>query len=373
MGTKDARTRFLWAIVIASFGCLLIGSGLVYPIYFASSEQPVHAWGGLRYQHIRPIFGVVSNASPIIEFEFEAFWLYNVLFEIQNFYTNGTPAVLIVTTSNGQNHIYDFYNRTEEPINLLLEFENPHSISLTAQYFRNTTLFSGWVLVQGINLPPIPPPPYPNVFTFFPSIGGIILLSAGLYLFWVQKRVHVSRNWNQALVFCTLGVLLLSLSYPSVGSAHFRLFYHPPEYTDFGEFSGTVSVSEPRVNMTLNGLNQCDVGLFGFHVATASVTIHVFSLDGTVNQTWNFVNSQYPGFQTFEFETPGDTVVEVIRETENTTFRCWILANHRPVEVWLNPSGAYAFFATLFLLSGVILFVLGCYFVVKGLREVKSH
>jgi hypothetical protein len=89
-----------------------------------------------------------------------------------------------------------------------------------------------------------------------------------------------------------------------------------------------------------------------------------------MNQTWNYVNSQYPGFQNFVFDTPGDTVVEVIREAEDTAFRCWILAIHRPVEVIQNPSAAYAPFATLFRVSGVVLLVLGSYFVVKGFRDI---
>ncbi|MFX1566504.1 MAG: hypothetical protein ACFFCH_10980, partial [Promethearchaeota archaeon] len=62
MGTKDARNRFLLAIVVASFGCLLIGFGLVYPIYIASDGQPQYAGGGVRYEHVRPIAGVVSIA-----------------------------------------------------------------------------------------------------------------------------------------------------------------------------------------------------------------------------------------------------------------------------------------------------------------------
>ena len=373
LGTKEARTRFLGAIVVASFGCLLIGAGLVYPIYFASSDRPLYAWGGVRYQHVRPIAGIVSNASPIIQVEFDSSWLYDVLIEVRNFYTNGTPVVLIVSSNGDQTTTYDFYNTTNEPINLGIAFDYPYSLTLTVQYDRNTTLFSGWVLIQGVQLPPIPPPPYPVFYTFFPSITGLVILCIGLYLFWVQKRIHVSRNWNQALVFCTLGVLLLSLSYPSVGGPHYRPYYHIPEYTDFGEFAGTVSTSEPHVNMTINLPNQCDVELYGFHVTTASVAIHVFSLDGTMNQSWSYVNSQYPSFRNFVFETPGDTVIEVIREAEDTTFRCWIISNHRPVDVWMNPAGHYALFATLFLVSGVALLIIGSYFIAKGFKAVEFY
>ena len=346
IGTKNPRTRFLGAIVVASFGCLLIGSGLVYPIYYASSDRPLYALGGSRYQHVRPIAGVVSATSPEIQVEFDSSWLYDVLVEVRNFYTNGTPVILIVSANGEQTTTYDFHNNTNEPISLETTFQYPYSLSITVQYDKNTTLFSGWVLVQGILLPPIPPPPYPVFYTFLPSISGAVILCGGLYLFWVQKRIHVSRFWSQALVFCTLGVLLLSLSFPSIGAPHYCLYYHIPDYTDFGEFTGTVSISEPRVNMTLHLPNPCDVELYGCHVTTASVTIHVFSLDGTMNQSWSYVNSQYPGFQNFVFETPGDTVVEVVREAENTTFACWIVTNYRPVEVRVNPSGAYAPFAT---------------------------
>jgi hypothetical protein len=370
MVTKNPRNRFLGAIVVASFGCLLIGSGLVYPIYLASNDSPLYAWGGLRYQHVRPIAGIVSAGSPEIQVELDSSWLYDVLVKVRNFYTNGTPVILVVSANGEQTTTYDFHNTTNEPISVGIAFAYPSSsLTLTIQYDGNTTLFSGWVLVQGIQLPPIPPPPYPVFYTFVPAITGLVILCVGLYLFWVQKRIYISRNWNQALVFCTLGVLLLSLSYPSMEGPHYRLYYHIPEYTDFGEFSGSVNASEPHVNMTLNLPNQSDVEFCGFHVTNASVTIHVFSLDGSMNQSWSYVNSQYPGFRNFGFETPGDTVVEVIREAEDTAFRCWIISNYRPVEVWLNPAGYYAAFATLFLVFGVVLFILGSYFVVKGFKD----
>jgi hypothetical protein len=360
------------AIVIASFGCLLIGVGLVYPIFVTSDAQPTYAWGGLRYEHVRPIAGVVSNGSPIVQVEFETSWLYDVVVEVRNFYTNGTAVVLVISSNLGETTDWDFYNTTNEPINREFTVDYPSSLVFTIQYYQNTTLFSGWVLVQGIRLPPIPPPPYPVFYTFFPSNIGIVLVCVGLYLFWVQKRNHVSRHWNQVLVFCTLGVLLLSLSYPSIAGAPYRLYYHLPEYTESREFSGTLSVSEPCVNMTLTGFNKSNIGLYGFHVTTASVIIHVFSLDGTLNQTWNFVNSQYPGFQNFGFDTAGDTVVEVIREAEDTSFQCWIIVSHRPVEVVLNPAGAYAPFAILFLVSGTVIFSIGLFFLTKGFRDVPK-
>ncbi|MFW9934789.1 MAG: hypothetical protein ACFFDU_04550, partial [Candidatus Thorarchaeota archaeon] len=91
--------------------------------------------------------------------------------------------------------------------------------------------------------------------------------------------------------------------------------------------------------------------------------------DGSMNYTWNFVNSQYPGYQSLVFDTHGDTVVEVIREAEDTAFSCWVLANHRPVEVRQTHAGAYAPFAIGFLISGVIFLVAGIHFATKGFRE----
>ncbi|MFX1565612.1 MAG: hypothetical protein ACFFCH_06440 [Promethearchaeota archaeon] len=372
MGTKDPRFRFLGAIVVASLGCLLIGFGLVYPIYGASDGQPQYAWGGVRYEHVRPIRGVVSNARPIVQVEFGVEWLSDVLVDVRNFYTNGTPVVLTVSSDGDQTTTWDFYNTTNEPINIGIAFDYSSLLVLTIQYDLNATFFSGWVLVQGILYPPMPPPPNLAFFSSNLLVLGIVLLLLGLYLFGSQKRHHLSGNWNQVLVFCTLGVLLLSVSYPSLASSSYRLYYHIPEYTDFGEFSGTLSASEPHVNMTLTGLSQCNVKLYGFHVATASVTIHLFSLDGIMNQTWNYVNSQYPGFRNFEIETPGNTVVEVIREAEDTAFWCWIITSHRPVEVVLNPAGAYAPFATLFLVVGVAIFSIGLFFLTKGFRDVPK-
>jgi hypothetical protein len=371
LGTKDSQNRFLGAIIVACFGCLLIGTGVVYPIYFVSNGRSQYAWGGLR-KYAQPIYGIVSSSSPEYHVELGSVWLRDVLVEVRNFYTNGSPVILIVSAINDQTITYDFHNDTNEPINTGIAFDYPSSLSLTVQYDSNTTLFSGWVLVQGTELPPLPPPSYPWFFSFFPSSIGLILLGAGLYLFWVQKQRHVSRNWNQALVFCTLGILLLSMSYPSAVRPHSYRFYHVPEYTDFGEFSGTVTAAEPRVNMTLSGLGQYDVELFGFCVETSSVTIQVFSLDGTLNHTLNNVYSYYPGVEYLVFDTTGDTVIEVVREAEDTAFRCWILTKYTPVEIIPHPSGAYAPFATLFLVSGIVLFVLGSYFVVRGFKDEES-
>ncbi|MFX1582881.1 MAG: hypothetical protein ACFFCJ_11800, partial [Promethearchaeota archaeon] len=334
--------------------------------------QPQYAGGGVRYEHVRPIAGVVSIASPIVQIEFDTSWISNVVVEVRNFYTNGTPVIITVSSNGDESSVWDFYNMTHTPINETFTFNYPSMLILTVQYDSNTTLFSGWVLVQGIQLPPTPPPPALSFYPSGPLVLGVVHVLLGLYLFGAQKLDYLAGNWDQVLVCCTLGVLLLSLSYPSVAGSPYRLYYHIPEYTDFGEFSGTLSASEPLVNMTLTGLNQSDVGLYGFHVSTASVTIHVFSLDGTLNETWNFVNSQYPGFQTFGFDTPSDTVVEVIREAEDTSFSCWIITSHRPVEFVLTLAGGYAPFAILFLLSGAAIFSTGLFFLTKEFREIPK-
>ncbi|MFX1576043.1 MAG: hypothetical protein ACFFCF_02610 [Promethearchaeota archaeon] len=370
MANKKPRKQFVNPLLVACLGCLLIGYSLVYPIYLVSNGSPRYAWEGLQYDSLQPIYGIVSSDSQNYNFEFEPSGLYELTVEVRNFYTNGTPVHIVCTSDGELTTLTDFYNVTAEPVNETFSFHYSSQILITVEYAGNITFFSGWVIVQGIRYPPpIPPPPYPVLYTLSPFIAGLVALGLALYWYRAEKRNNASRKWDQALIFCTLGVLLLTLSFPSVVCPHYYLYYHSSEYTDFGEFSAPVTQTVPRVNLTLTGLTQSEVALYGFHVTWSSVTVHVYSLDGSINYTWNYVNSQYPGYQTLVFDTYGDTVIEVIREAEDTAFSCWAIASHRPVEVLQTHAGAYAPFAIGFLISGVIFLVTGVHFATKGFRE----
>ena len=123
------------------------------------------------------------------------------------------------------------------------------------------------------------------------------------------------------------------------------------------------------VAFPFHGLQPCEIGLYGFHVTFSSVTIRAYTPDGLVNYTWNNVDANYPNFQDFVLDASGDTVIEVVRETADTSFRCWLQTSYRPVEVRETHAGAYAPFASLFLVSGVILVALCVFFVAKGFRK----
>ncbi len=176
-----------------------------------------------------------------------------------------------------------------------------------------------------------------------------------------------NRLLRRALIFCSLGILFLSLSYPSLTRSHYFLHYHPQEYSDFGEFSGLVSQSVPRANRTLIGIQASTIELRTFFVNQSSVTIRIYTPDGSANQTWNYVNSQYPGFRTFECYTTNDTIIEVIRETDDVEFRSWILVRHSETDIHLSYAGAYAPYAYFFFAIGIILLVSGCYYASLGL------
>ncbi|MFX1402999.1 MAG: hypothetical protein ACFE9D_00825 [Promethearchaeota archaeon] len=374
MSIMDARIQFLRAVVITSFGCLLIGFGSVFPIYHVSTGFPQSDWGGYRYASIRPIRGVVSYISPEFRVTFEEWAMYDVWVSVGGFYTNGTPVILRFSSSGSQTTIGSFYNVSSEPVEYTFWVDDPPPYVLTILYLENITSFSGWILVQGIQIPPpMPPSIYPWVGTFIPATIGLVLLVIGLDGFWIQKRESPSRYWNQVLVFCTLGLLLLSLSFPSVVRPHYFLFYKAPDYNNFGEFAGTVTLAEPVVAFPFHGLQPYEVGLYGFHVTFSSVTIRAYTPDGLVNYTWNNVDSQYPNYQDFVLDASGDTVIEVVRETADTSFRCWLQTSYRPVEVRETHAGAYAPFATLFLVTGVILLSFGLVFMIKGFKDFPEN
>ncbi|MFW9934788.1 MAG: hypothetical protein ACFFDU_04545, partial [Candidatus Thorarchaeota archaeon] len=152
MGNKDLRIQFPIVLLIACVGCLMIGVGLVYPIYSVSNGQPQYSWGGVRYDSVRPISGMVFNASPEYHVDFDTSWLYEVTLQIRNFYTNGTPVSIIILSNGEQIALTEFYNLTAEPINESFSFDYPSSITIVILCVGNTTLFSGWVLIQGIQV-----------------------------------------------------------------------------------------------------------------------------------------------------------------------------------------------------------------------------
>jgi len=314
------------------------------------------------YREVVPISGTVSETSGdwYHMFDVSAPGVVDVTVEIRNFYTNSTPVSLILVTDNGEMSEHNFYNQTADPINHEFQIDEMFHLTLAIRYAGNASAFSGWAMYHGFDFAiPMMPPIYPFYELFFLFFFGLLFLTIGLGRYRVQQRYHTSGDFAKMLVFCTLGFLLLGLSLPSLVRPHTYLYYHTPIFTDFGEFTDTVTLTQPQVNITLLGLSAGVVELRGFFVNPASVTVHAYSLDGLLNYTWTFVNSQYPGYLNFYFQTTGDTVIEVLRESEDTAFHCWVLASSRPVEIRQHPAGNYASLATAFLVSGFGLLVVG--------------
>jgi len=321
-------------------------------------------------------FGTVSeNATEfVVTPEPDIFW--DILVEIRNFYTNNSSVTLIFSTHTHNETVPNFYNHTTEPINHEFITWN-YDFAIIVQYDGIPANFSFWLLVDGT--PPLVPPP---VFSMVPIdlilfISGIMLLFLGLRRYRLEKLFIRTRSLRRALICCSLGILFLSLSYPSLLRPHYFLHYQPQEYTDFGEFSGIVNQSVPRVNRTLLDIEDSTIELRTFFVNHSSVTVRAYTPDGSINQTWNYVNSQYPGYQTFECYTTNDTIIEVIRETNDVQFSSWILVRHSETTILLNYAGAYAPYAYLFFGMAAILLVSGCYYASQGLnilsKMTKNH
>jgi len=369
---SNLRHDYMVALALCGLGCLFIGSTIVFPIFVSSSSLTLHGYGGRYYGEVAPYFGTVSeNATEfVVTPDPDIYW--DLIVEIRNFYTNNSSVTLIFATPTHNETVPNFYNLTNEPINR--EFYVWHSdFSLIIQYDMAPANFSFWVLVNGI----LPIPPHIPISLRFPLdiillVFGILLILIGLSKYRFEKLFIQNRLRRRALIFCSLGILFLSLSYPSLTRSHYFLCYHPQEYTDFGEFSGIVSQSVPRVNRTLLNIEDSTIELRTFFVNHSSVTVMAYTRDGSVNQTWNYVNSQYPGYQTFECYTTNDTIIEIIRETGDVEFRSWILVRQNRTEFVLNYAGAYAPYAYLFFGIGTILLVSGCYSASQGLRILSK-
>lgn len=345
----------------------------MYPIFAASCSLTLHGHGGRYYSEVTPYFGSVSeNATEfVVTPESDIYW--DVIVEIRNFYTDNSSVTLIFIASSHNETIPNFYNSTTEPINH--EFSNwNYDFYIVIQYDGSPANFSFWILVNGT--PPLIPPPPPFItrvpFEIILLPAGFLALILGLQRFRLEKLLVRNRLLRRALIFCSLGIIFLSLTYPSLTRPHYFLYYHPQEYSDFGEFSGKVSQSVPHVNRTLIGIEDSTIELRTFFVNHSSVTVRAYTLDGSINETWNYVNIQYPGYQTFVWDTTNDTVIEVIRETDDVEFRSWILVRRIETELVLNYAGAYAPYAYLFFGIGTILFVSGCHYASQGLRTLSK-
>ncbi len=366
------RHDYLVALALCCLGCLLLGSTVVYPIFAASSSLTIHGYGGRYYSEVTPYFGAVSESATEFVVTPVSDIYSDVIVEIRNFYTNNSSVTLILAAYTHNETVPNFYNQTTEPINH--EFHAWHyDFSIVIQYDGYPADFSFWLLVTGT--PPLPPPP--PIFVRLPFdiillVFGITLLILGLHRYRLEKLFIQTRSLRRALIFCSLGILFLSLSYPSLTRPLYFLHIRPPEYTDFGEFSGIVSQSVPRVNRTLIGVEDSTIELRTFFVNHSSVTVSAYTPDGSVNQTWNYVNSRYPGYQTFEFYTTNDTIIEIIRETDNVEFHSWILVRHIGTDILLNQAGFYAPYAFLFFGIGIILLISGWYYVSQGLRTLSK-
>lgn len=372
MRHSKLRHDYLVALAFCCLGCLLIGSSIVYPIYVASSSLTLPTYGGQYYSEVTPYSGNVSVTTTefVVSPEPDIYW--DLLIEIKKFYTNNSSVTLIFSTNTHNETVPNFYNQTAEPINHEF-FAWNYDFSIIIQYNGTPANFSFWLLVNGTP-PLIPAPPdtsfLPIDFIFF--LSGILFLLFGLRRYRWEKLFIQTRSLRRALIFCSLGILSLSLSYPSLTRPHYFLYYHPQEYTDFGEFSGIVSQSFPRVNRTLLGVEDSTIELRTFFVNHSSVTVRAYTLDGSINETWNYVNIQYPGYQTFVWDTTNDTVIEVIRETGDVEFRSWILVRRIDSEFVLNYAGAYAPYAILFFGIGTILLITGYYHASQGLRTLSK-
>ncbi len=372
MRHSNLRHKYLVALFLCCLGCLLIGSVIVYPIFSASSSSTLHGYGGRYYSEVTPYYGSVSeNATEfVVTPEFDIYW--DLIVQIRNFYTDNSSVTLIFVTFTHNETFQNFYNLTNEPINH--EFHAwDYDFNIVIQYDGTLANFSFWILVNGT--PPLPPPPpvvYRVPFEIIILPSGFLALLLGLQRYRLEKVFVRNRLLRRAFIFCSLGILFLSLSYPSLTRSHYFLHYHPQEYSDFGEFSGTVSQSVPRVNRTLLDIEDRTIELRTFFVNHSSVTVKAYTPDGAVNQTWNYVNSQYPGYQTFECYTTNSTIIEVIRETADVEFYSWVLVRQNRTEFVLNYAGAYVPYAYLFLGIGIILLVSGCYYASQGLRILSK-
>ena len=372
MRHSNLRHDYLVALAFCCLGFLIIGSVIVYPIFSTSSSVILHGHGGRYYSEVTAYFGSVSENTTefVVTPNHDIYW--DIIVEIRNFYTNNSSVTLILAAYTHNETVPNFYNHTTEPINH--EFHAWHYVfSIIIQYDVSPANFSFWLLVTGT--PPLPPPPLisPGLpFDIILLVFGITLLILGVRRYRLEKLFIQTRSLRRALIFCSLGILFLSLSYPSLTRPHYFLHYLPPEYSDFGEFSGKVSQSVSCVNRTLIDIEDSTIELRTFFVNHSSVTVSAYTPDGSVNQTWNFVNSRYPGYQTFECYTTNDTIIEVIRENDDVEFSSWILVRHIETDILRNNAGFYAPFAYLFFGIGTILLVSGCYYASQGLPTLSK-
>ena len=375
MVSRKQRRFSLLSVLLASVGCFLIGFSVVFPIFFVSGYTSYYAREGPMYQEVVPISGTVSETSGDWYHTFAVYGTaIDITIEVRNFYTNNTPVTLILATEDGEVSEDNFFNQTAQPATHVFQIDDAIQLILAIRYAGNVSTFSGWAIYHGWDFfyPMMPPrlPVFEIISLFF---TGSLFFIIGLYRYRVQQRNRPSAAFAKALILCTLGFLLFGLCLPSFVRPHAYLHYDTPQFTDFGEFTNTLTLAQPHANITILGLNGGLVELRGFFVTADSVTVHVYSLDGLMNYTWNFVNSQYPGYRTLQCETTGDTVIEVLRDSADTGFHCWVLVSHRNVEIRQHPAGNYAPLAFSFLVAGSSLLAVGLIYARRLFEESSKE
>lgn len=372
LSPSGIKTDYARVLIFCCIGFFLIGAGLVYPIYHYSSYLSAHPIVENQYSEVKPYFGTVSeNASEFVVSPSAFFTVLTA--EIRNFYTNNTPVTLILQQYHTNETIHNFYNQTVEPINHVF-MVNSDQFAIIIRYNGSAAVFSFWLCI--LTQPIIPPMPPPMPLGFY--IGGFLFVSGILITIFGLAKYHElnyrlrSRLLPNALIFCSIGLLLLSLSFPSILRHHYYFSYHQREYVHFGEFSDVVTDAVPHINRTLVGINVSQIEIRSLFTNGSSITVRAYTLDGVVNHTWNGINEVYPDVTGHAFGTTGDLVIEVVREVEDAEFSCWILGSYREVEIRRNYAGEYAPFAYVFLGSGVLLLGFGLHNLFRGLEDIPK-
>ncbi|MFX1566585.1 MAG: hypothetical protein ACFFCH_11390 [Promethearchaeota archaeon] len=175
----------LQAFLFCGLGCLLIGAGMVFP--FSYFRYRSYSWPPERFYIVTQFSGQVTNETPVVYHFLPEYGSDVEALEIRDFYTNGDPVNLLISSSDELiESYYNFSNTSENPLNLF--FNDTIPIMLRVEYNNTPATFSSWLFLRFLIPPPVASivPDYtPIIMTGVLLIFGFILLILGSWR-WLQ-------------------------------------------------------------------------------------------------------------------------------------------------------------------------------------------
>jgi len=362
MSSRRVKREYFRAFVFVSLGCFFLGASLVLPPFLYSYFSC--SWSSEGTYRRTPVFGVVSNSSPVVETEL-FLWYSSSTLEIWDFLTNDIPVNLCLREGYDETIIETIYYT----VNGTAERQSFSVVAygrITFQVIMNSTpaFFSTWLYYYE------PPPPMPPcmplpVYMFMPPFGlvffGVIFLIVGIQAGRRGEKHSIhegTHHYRLATIFFALGFIFLGISAPVVFHMS-TSFIQEEAQTDWGPFTVILTNTTASTNITLTNLAYSKLTLYRCFTNITPIQVRVYCAN--LSSSNPLVVDDVVYYQaTFEAMVVDVAIVDVSSNFTSAWFSCWI---YTTIEWTSNPYMEQNMIWAIPMITGAILFIL------IGMRE----